>query len=115
VVAKALAAWSSTAHPAATTHRTPMSISACATLDAKAARFCTGACSSERRELAARWQQLTNTSSGTARIALISLAPRNVSFDNTTPPPRLGLSLGSSPWPAMCTTRQLRSKSVSTI
>ena len=34
----------------------------------------------------ARWQQLTNTSSGTTRIALISLAPRNVSFDSTTPP-----------------------------
>ena len=38
-VAKALAAASSTAHPAATTHRTPISIRACATPDANVARL----------------------------------------------------------------------------
>ena len=86
-VAKTSAGSSSTAQPAATTQRTPISISASATPAAKRGAVVAGAvsagCSASR---AARWQQLRNTSSGTVRIAWISRGPRKVPSDSTTPP-----------------------------
>ena len=41
----------------------------------------------------ARWQQLTNTSSGTVRMVSISCGPRKVSPESTTPPVRAGLAV----------------------
>ena len=50
----------------------------------------------------ARWQQLTNTSSGMTRSALISCVPRNEPPERTTPrgSVRFPIVVGGSPWPA---------------
>ena len=59
---------------------------------------------------AARWQQLTNTSSGTVRMLRISSGPRKLPPESTTPPSSMTLPvslsrLTGSPWPATCTMR----------
>ena len=91
------------------TQRTPISMSESATPAAKAARSKRGACSVRPLSRLARWQQFTNTSSGTVRMERISLGPRKVWSESTTPPVRRSTPFASrssgSPWPATCTMR----------
>ena len=99
MVAKALAARSLTAHPAAMTARTPMPRSDSATL---AATRLTPVRS--RLGIWPTWQALRNTRSGTTERLENTLAVRW-----NWPPmtmPVVASSAVISPWPAMCTMRQ---------
>jgi len=92
---------SSTAQPATTTARTPMSMSWRATLTASLLKAI------GPRSMVPRWQQLRNTSSGTVSIASISAAVMSRPSDSTTPLRSRPSAARSSytPWPAMCTMR----------